>query len=367
MNPTPRQRWPPSPLVQAGSRVSGRDDDGTGTDDEARPLIPEIDVEACLLDTQPASRCQSCVDVCPSGAWLFDGIELTLDAGLCDGCRFCVPACPEAAIVMLRDGAISDPWRRSGETAHMTCEYREKAVGRAFAACPHAYGIRDVAELHENGIRRLVIDLGDCDTCERGGGLRLEKTVESFNALLADRGGSPVELAYGPFSGYGEDSPDLERRRFLRGSVRNITSNLLADGGLDPIRRVLRTRGDGTPVRRFLNVPRIDTALCNGCCVCARLCPHSALSEDSDGGGVALSVIPELCTGCKVCIDTCEETAIVVERMSVARNTWIPLRRLVCESCGAPFDFPEVRVDHDSVCPTCRRKEHPASPGRLAV
>jgi MinD superfamily P-loop ATPase len=64
-------------------------------------------------------------------------------------------------------------------------------------------------------------------------------------------------------------------------------------------------------------IPRIRVARCEGCEICASVCPHDCLSVVD---GVCTVVRPEACTSEGVCAETCEHDAIAMRWMRIDGN-----------------------------------------------
>jgi ferredoxin len=69
-----------------------------------------------------------------------------------------------------------------------------------------------------------------------------------------------------------------------------------------------------------------DGSKCNGCGLCAKKCPVSAIHIDGDGKGKKAAVNPGICLGCGVCKPTCARGALSMaarkERIIVPETAW---------------------------------------------
>ena len=69
-----------------------------------------------------------------------------------------------------------------------------------------------------------------------------------------------------------------------------------------------------------------DPAKCNGCGLCEKRCPVSAIRIEGEGKGKKATLFPEACLGCGVCKPACNRGALVLsprkERVVVPEKAW---------------------------------------------
>lgn len=125
---------------------------------------------------------------------------------------------------------------------------------------------------------------------------------------------------------------------------------------IDPARRRLLGLRSPRPAESsappVVTMPRIDTALCNACDACVRVCAPGALRfEPADA---CYAIDPALCTDCGLCVDVCDRAAIRLERDVVAAApTRIALHAMRCPVCGKAYR--STRLEPAASCRFCSR------------
>lgn len=398
--------------------------------------LPAIAAERCVHNKAVVASCRACADACPRGAWAVDEDGVSLDAQFCDGCGLCAPACPQSVIFQ---GHRVARRRLAGQTAGQTAgQSASQPPGQtpnqtvAFAACSqtglrnsqdggkgraedavdgvlpclNVLSLSDLAALHADGVRRMVITRGTCATCPTGSStaVRLERAVEELNLLLEGRGLPPLLLARRsviPWRAHlafdttpdatpnaeaagrmgaapngadrteaSRDTAGISRRGLFRLSSRRGSPQARA-ASPGPAVQGPASQGPRPPGRMLPQpaaerladsqpwpwVPSIDAAVCEGCASCARLCPTGAIRLADDPP--AFLITAEDCTGCRLCVDVCRPGALILERLAPRRQSVVPLRAQRCPSCGVTARLPAASPGaDDGLCPICRRTPH---------
>ncbi|MEM3404642.1 MAG: hypothetical protein QXJ17_08910 [Nitrososphaeria archaeon] len=112
----------------------------------------------------------------------------------------------------------------------------------------------------------------------------------------------------------------------------------------------------------------IDTLLCTLCPICASRCEKGAISQKMDNSIIYLYFENKLCDGCKVCERLCPESALKVvstHQMGVKSILLNSGDVAVCEECNQPFaSLKHLERAYDKsktllsarrrLCPICR-------------
>lgn len=331
-------------------------------------MLPEIEENWCVHSRIENASCQACVDICPQNAWQLDDDGLDLDIEACDGCGLCAPVCPESAIyhnykALLRQRGVFH-W------AFLACDQvglNEETQG--LIPCAHALGLRDLLELHHQGMQALFVAVGNCEECSRGSGGFFEDIL-ALNNALEDRELPQILLksldadSWLKQSSYQEMQPALKvgfdntRRSFFKQGLQQSVQTVGQTVGFleetlkqmpQPVANLLPNQDGILPF-----VPVIYVEHCIGCDACLKLCPHQVI--ELEGNKYLLHA--KQCTGCMICVDVCNDEAIDIEQWVLPEITEIPLNNKRCKRCGAPFHRPIVEQINHNLCPICLQVNH---------
>ncbi len=135
---------------------------------ETEPTLPERFRGQPVLDpSRCPSDCQTCVDICPTGAIAKNG-TLQIDLGLCLFCPECSNACPEEAIGFSRQYRLATAGRndlllRAGEPlklARRLADDIHRVLGRSLKLRQVSAGGCNACEADVNVLNTVVFDIG---------------------------------------------------------------------------------------------------------------------------------------------------------------------------------------------------------------
>lgn len=244
------------------------------------------------------------------------------------------------------------------DLALVACEESQVEPSTGVLPCLHMLGLRELVQLYEAGIRRLIISRGRCEDCPRGRQRGFDTAVTDLSALLDDRGLAEfvvTELNGPEWEAEAQDARQPSRRALfaaLRPS--SLQESAEAEEG-SPAAEILQGRDAARLVQWR---PHIDPALCNGCDACVHVCPHGVISLNRDEVDGLSYVIDGLrCTGCGLCIDNCASKAVTIAAWPTLRVVSVELDERQCVACGNYYHL-SVKRPGAGRCPICERTQH---------
>lgn len=334
---------------------------------------PRITATRCVATTVAGARCTACVDACPREALdlaISDDRRarvLHLDATLCDGCELCVPACPTRAL----ERAVEPTGLRSAADLFLACDAvppDDAVAATARVPCVDALTTADLAAWRRSGVARLLTPQVECERCPRAAGSApargLEQTVELHAMLARSRGLAPLHFetlaqaewtkrARAATRAVGE--PEPARRAFLRRILTVVDATTPTEEPRCAFGVSLAPPGRPMAETALVAVaPTVDTARCDGCDACLRLCPTKVFDRVAEG----LRVTPIACNGCGVCLDVCDRDALALDAPAGATPRLFEQEVVACRECGHAFARePSARTSLCRVCATPSRSD----------
>lgn len=303
----------------------------------------KVDDERCVHRLTTVATCRACVDSCPTGAWSLHADGLDFDPARCDGCALCVPACPTGVLALAEAPRLP----LDGGSLDLACE-RTSGPGVRLP-CVHALSEARLLSLQRDGLRRLTARTGDCSACPRGTAEALATRVETVNNALHRAGAVPIHLVT-PDEAATAPPP---RRGFLAGLLTRPAALLgrTAAPGPDTRRAAVHALAVQGGASAGLWAVELDAQRCNGCALCARLCPEGALDwlEGEKEAGLCLRMAR--CVGCGICVDACAQQALKPGKAGCGAPGAV-FRRATCSTCGGHFHHAGASAPRR--CPICR-------------
>ncbi|MFK5894863.1 MAG: 4Fe-4S binding protein [Pseudomonadota bacterium] len=352
-------------------------------------LLPEINSQACVHSFFDQGDCHACVDACSKQAWLLDEDGLGLDVNACDGCGVCIPSCPSGAL------HITFPWiirSFNGRTfALFACE--QSNINKADAEllpCIHALGLRQLLLIYNSAIKYILISTGNCDKCNHSPTVDIYQQLKQINKLLYERDKAPLKILNHSnktwekiFAGdeISNQGTQLSRRSFLSGNGKVFRQQLVIMDTLNISESRTIPPGQllSTDDNRELHWPwaaLLNESRCNGCDICIKLCPTSALQLITEENDVAendelensvlknrallsYTINPQNCIGCGVCETVCESQAISIHKWHTSSAHQVSLSTKHCSACGNDFHLPlQNPQSKNNLCRICSQHNH---------
>lgn len=293
--------------------------------------------QRCTRVRNRNTRCQNCVDFCPTGCIAIADNTIDIDPFRCVGCGSCATACPTGALV---PRAPSDVQLEQLCTAALDANEGTVVIGcsvmmnRAVdrvdpvktvpVGCLARVDESLLVDLAGLGAHRAVLVCGDCTTCElnRAGQLALEVVLSTRDILGAWDSPMTVEVAQRfPSSVRLQADHDAARRSFAR-DARDAALQVAAAAAEQQMESALGAQAaepfsfsqlralNGRNLPRFVPARRallhealpylgqaqeavittrlwghavLDTQACDGCGLCEMFCPTGAIRMVEEG------------------------------------------------------------------------------------
>ena len=329
---------------------------------EARRL--NVQPDRCVRTRNRFSTCHKCAQACPVSAISLEN-GLKVNEEVCHECMKCTVSCPTEA---LYDNQYMQSFKemQKREVIAFSCDKDKSEESHIKLGC---LGQLDKALLIQSMVngKKISIQFNEerCLSCYKYDGLlktNLEKTINELNLMLKD----PIDIQYNEKS-----SSKMERsfsRRelfsfFSKKVTRNVVSPLLPE---DEVGKNLRIPINGGSMRsayhhlleKYQNkfhenqqsqhLQTLQLAFnenCDGCKVCAHVCPTGALKFTEQEALVAM-FSTQACNGCRACIDICRKNGLQIDDSPI---------NLVSFLDGSPK---EIFVKEEKNCSKCGEKHY---------
>jgi ferredoxin len=322
-----------------------------------QPGLPEMDAVRCLPARHRGSSCTACRDVCPRVALGKEAVPRP-DADACDGCGACVAVCPTGALGSSVLANAIGSWLASvvagsSGAAVVRCE-RACRPGGSFEARPSAELIlpclaalrsADIVAAAARGAYDITVCAPECASCDRASTDGATSEAIAVAQVVLSALGVPAVVRRltttgpsgegPPVGAVGPGRSEVMSRRGLFMRWRNTTRRAAAEVmheiespashvvGHRPVpiwRERLeidvgtlaarsRVGGEALPVELGIGQPSVD-GTCDGCGLCALVCPFRALSVAQAG----VSCQTAACTACGLCAAVCPTGGLVLHQ-----------------------------------------------------
>lgn len=331
------------------------------------------------------TECSLCALVCP-----VEKNSNSLKDVQCLKCGLCAAACPIRAIPAGMDNNAALRWAKElgGKSLHLLCvnAYAQENTTPILrlSSCVSALFAEIFIALYAVGIKRLILELGQCETCpyslaKKNNCLEDIKTIFPNWLVIRNNcmGIKRNTLQITSIAAY----PVTRRKffNFLSTSPKQIIPTIspsasclaqnIADLGVIPRHLALhslRMLVDAQYISTSLAMPHnllpayklIIDAKCNACGICAKVCPSQALTIQKTSNTLSLHHNTGKCLGCGLCVRMCKMHSLHISQVESLVATLLAKTNIIfmsnvhfCERCKASF------IGLEKYCPACLKRE----------
>ena len=108
-------------------------------------------------------------------------------------------------------------------------------------------------------------------------------------------------------------------------------------------------------------VDKIEKENCNGCAVCGDICPHNAITFESDflTGFLYPKVDSEKCVHCGICVNQCPQNHPLKRQMTLEPKVYAAWSkndsvRMLCSSGGLFYELASEIIEQGGAVVACR-------------
>lgn len=292
--------------------------------------------QRCVRERNRFSSCSKCAEACPASAISLDG-GLNIQEEACTECMKCTVVCPMEAFY---DEKYVEYYREmpSREIIAFSCEKDKSDQAYIRLACLNQLdkGLLLYA-LVTSKIVTIQFDQEKCSRCSKFDMTLSERLIEIIDELKSMLV-RPAEIHFNC-----HPSIKMERnytRRdlftfFSKKMANNVVSPFIPDeaevknlrtslkAGLKRMfyYRILEQHRhlfkENLDTRRLYSLQLEINSGCDGCEVCARVCPTGALLFSEDKDHISAMFNPQQCNGCRSCIDICRKNGLYIVDASI--------------------------------------------------
>lgn len=348
---------------------------------------PEIRSGHCLRAMYPTSNCRVCLEHCPHAAIDLQK-EPAITAAKCTGCGLCGAACPTGVFQQGNlDPAALFKKITDYPQALIYCSIQAETRGTLQVPCLAALNDELLLALGLANRGLIGLNTAHCEHCSLSDQmtlieLRVNKANQNFRVLFPGASHC-LELLKTKDEVAAILSNNLLPRRQLFSLIKKKASSLMADFIINQEGEPSRSKHRKflPPVReallRLLAQLQVDgmmpgsnqeslapikevQAACNGCGLCAILCPTGALQQQLGEQTVSLSYHPERCVSCHLCVAACPQAAMapagpkMVTTLLERSEVLLVVHQLAtCPACHHQF----IPGDDRELCIDCSKQK----------
>lgn len=375
---------------------------------EPKPVTVEAGL--CLNRRHKDAACDRCVAACPAGAVTLSEDGPAVNADACNRCGICQAACPVRAFHVPEADPVPLMTKVHGKTVVSLSCSRAAAPDAVHVSCLAALGAEDLAVLAAAGAtplgaRELHLNDSPCASCSHGAHAAIRRRARQAAAILHALG-EPARITMGsdssqpapPAPGPEARGEAVSRRDLFRlwrrqgvAAVAETAPHLAwldepTPPGLPqhlPLsrQRLLKLLASRKPVGGGSSgatnaavgpslVPfagRRAGPSCDGCGLCASLCPTKALrltelpvegSPAAGSGLLRLTFQPSACLDCGLCDQACPAQALARYNLDDLtplvrrdRDVLWQAEKQVCRRCSQSY------TADGELCPACKKSQ----------
>ena len=302
----------------------------------------------CVNASSFGYDCDACVRLCPEGLFTDGKKTKTPDFSKCTKCGICAAACPAKAISPV-DTQVRAFLMALARDEEISAGCLEDETGWSVSCdCLAALSWEQVAcAALRNG---MVISLRACGSCEKKAcAAKIMETLTKAKHFLGDDLFFDKVRILEKGDAYEPKGNAISRRElftFFKRMPLDTAAGMLPELKTGErselfyralLRDLVRTHYDETPkeqrLRYPVTLPRIQNN-CDGCGMCARMCPEKALAVQTDADGNKMVTVEAWkCVSCGKCVRSCTKKAIDgMTEMGVPHLGKVLLKRLKKET-----------------------------------